>query len=164
MTHVEFGTESLCDTQLKRYGKPFYGEDVVAAQESSRRVGVYIAHYLLLGGPGEDARTLEETMNRMEELGKAVFFIFCGMRIFPHTPLCDLALKEGQIVPDQDLLDPIFYRSRGIEAKEIISGVQKQARGRMNWVYGDGGEKSEKIVARMHARGYPGPLWELLLQ
>jgi hypothetical protein len=103
-------------------------------------------------------------MNRMEELGKAVFFVFCGIRIFPHTRLCDLAREEGQIAPDQDLLAPVFYRSKGIEAEEIISRVQKQARGRMNWVYGDGGEKSERIVARMHAHGHPGPLWELLLQ
>jgi radical SAM superfamily enzyme YgiQ (UPF0313 family) len=164
LTHCEFGTESLCDTQLKRYGKPFCVEDVVAAQESSRLAGVHIAHYLLLGGPGEDARTLEETMNRMEELGKTVFFVFCGIRIFPHTRLCDLSREEGQIAPDQDLLEPVFYRSKGIEAQEIISRVQKQARGRMNWVCGDGGEKSERIVARMHAHGHPGPLWELLLQ
>jgi radical SAM superfamily enzyme YgiQ (UPF0313 family) len=164
LTHCEFGTESLCDAQLKRYGKPFCVEDVVAAHGSSRRAGVHIAHYLLLGGPGEDARTLEETLNRVEELGKAVFFVFCGIRIFPHTPLCDLALKEGQVTTDQDLLAPVFYRSKGIEAQEIISKVQKQARSRMNWIYGDGGEKSERIVARMHAHGHAGPLWELLLQ
>jgi hypothetical protein len=34
----------------------------------------------------------------------------------------------------------------------------------MNWVYGDGGEKTERIVTRMHAHGHPGPLWELLLR
>lgn len=164
LTHCEFGTESLCDTQLKGYGKPFCVEDVFAAHTSSRRAGVHIAHYLLLGGPGEDARTLEETMNRMDELERAVFFVFCGIRIFPHTPLYDLAREEGQVGPDQDLLAPAFYRSRGIETQEIISRVQKQARGRMNWVYGDGGEKSERIVARMHARGRSGPLWEFLLQ
>jgi radical SAM superfamily enzyme YgiQ (UPF0313 family) len=164
LTHCEFGTETLCDTQLKRYGKPFCVEDVVAAHGSSLRAGVHIAHYLLLGGPGEDVQTLDETMNRMEDLEKAVFFVFCGIRIFPHTPLCDLARQEGQVGPDQDLLAPVFYRSKGIEAQEIISRVQKQARGRMNWVYGDGGEKSERIVARMHAHGRSGPLWELLLQ
>jgi radical SAM superfamily enzyme YgiQ (UPF0313 family) len=164
LTHCEFGTETLCDTQLKRYGKPFCVEDVIATHGSSLRAGVHIAHYLLLGGPGEDVRTLDETMNRVEELEKAVFFVFCGIRIFPHTPLCDLARQEGQVGPDQDLLAPVFYRSKGIEAQEIISRVQKQARGRMNWVYGDGGEKSERIVARMHARGRSGPLWELLLQ
>ncbi len=164
LTHAEFGTESLCDPQLMRYGKPFDVEDVFAAHGSARRSGVNIAHYFLLGGPGEDARSLDETMNRMEALGKAAFFLLCGVRIFPHTPLYDLAMEEGQIRPDQDLLSPVFYRSNGITTEAIIDRVKSQARGRVNWVYGDGGEETERVVTRMHARGRPGPLWELLLR
>ncbi len=164
LTHAEFGTESLCDPQLKRYGKPFGAADVFAAHENARRAGVHIAHYLLLGGPGEDVRTVDETLERAEELEKAVFFAFCGIRIFPHAPLYDIAVAEGQITRDQDLLSPVFYRSKGIGSEEIIARVKQQARGRMNWVYGDGGEKAERIVTRMHAHGRPGPLWELLLR
>jgi hypothetical protein len=103
-------------------------------------------------------------MNRMEELGKAAFFLLCGVRIFPHTPLYDLAVEEGQIRPDQDLLSPVFYRAKGITTEAIIDRVKRQARGRVNWVYGDGGEETERIVTRMHAHGRPGPLWELLLR
>ncbi|MHB8910319.1 MAG: lipid biosynthesis B12-binding/radical SAM protein [Syntrophales bacterium] len=164
LTHAEFGTESLCDPQLKRYGKPFGAAEVSAVHECARRAGVHIAHYLLLGGPGEDARTLGETLECAEELEKAVFFAFCGIRIFPHAPLYDIALAEGQITRDQDLLSPVFYRSRGIGTEEIIARVKEQARGRVNWVTGDGGEETERIVTRMHAHGRPGPLWELLLR
>lgn len=164
LTHVEFGTETLCNNQLKKYGKPFDRKDLVAAQESAHQAGVHIAHYLLLGGPGEDAQTLEETLNHMEEMEKAAFFIFCGIRIFPHTRLYTLARKEGQIMPDQDLLTPVFYRSKGIATEEIIAQIQRRARGRMNWVYGDGGEKAERVVSRLHTHGHPGPLWELLLR
>ncbi|MFH2075917.1 MAG: lipid biosynthesis B12-binding/radical SAM protein [Pseudomonadota bacterium] len=164
LTHAEFGTESLCDPQLKRYGKPFGVEEVFSAHESAHRAGVHIAHYLLLGGPGEDARTLEETMSRAEEMDKAVLFVFCGIRISPHTPLYEIALDEGQIGPDQDLLSPVFYRSEGIATEEIIARVKRQARGRMNWVCGGGGDSTQKVVGRMHARGHDGPLWELLLR
>ena len=164
LTHTEFGTESLCDPQLKRYGKPFTTVEVFAAHESARRAGVHIAHYLLLGGPGEDPETVNETLERAEELEKAVFFAFCGIRIFPHAPLYGLALAEGQITRDQDLLSPVFYRSRGIRTEEILARVKRQAAGRANWVTGDGGEKTERIVTRMHAHGRPGPLWELLLR
>ena len=164
LTHVEFGTESFSDAQLKNYGKPFDMEDVVAAQGSAYQAGVHIAHYLLLGGPGEDERTLEETLNRMEEIEKAVFFIFCGIRIFPYTRLHTLAQEEGQVSPGQDLLAPVFYRSKGIGTEEIIARIQKRAQGRMNWVYGDGGVKAERVVSRLHAHGHPGPLWELFLR
>jgi radical SAM superfamily enzyme YgiQ (UPF0313 family) len=164
MTHAEFGTESLCDSQLKRYGKPFVAEEVFAAHASAQREGIHIAHYFLLGGPGEEVQTLEETLTRMEALEKAAFFIFCGVRIFPHTPLYHLALEERQIGPDQDLLPPVFYRPKGIGKEEICERVKRQARGRMNWVYGDGGNKMERVVSRMYAHGHFGPLWELLLR
>ncbi|MDP1991434.1 MAG: hypothetical protein Q8K00_10450, partial [Syntrophales bacterium] len=84
--------------------------------------------------------------------------------IFPHTRLYTLAQEEGQIMPGQDLLAPVFYRSKGIGTEDLIARIRKQARGRMNWVYGDGGEKSEQVVSRLHTHGHPGPLWELLLR
>ena len=158
LTHVEFGTETFCNTQLIKYGKPFDREDVVAAQGSAHRAGVQIAHYLLLGGPGEDAQTLEETLNRMEEIEKAVFFIFCGIRIFPHTRLHTLAQEESRSCRVRGSLPaPVFYRSKGIGTEEIIARIRTQARGRMNWVYGDGGEKSERVVSRLHTHGHTGP-------
>jgi radical SAM superfamily enzyme YgiQ (UPF0313 family) len=153
MTHAEFGTESLCDSQLKRYGKPFVAEEVFAAHASAQREGIHIAHYFLLGGPGEEVQTLEETLTRMEALERAVFFIFCGVRILPHTPLYHL-----------DLLPPVFYRPKGVGKEEISERVKRQARGRMNWVHGDGGRQTERIVARMYAHGHFGPLWEGLLR
>ncbi|MCE5265464.1 MAG: radical SAM protein [Deltaproteobacteria bacterium] len=164
LTHAEFGTESLCDSQLQRYGKPFGVKEALAAHAAARRAGVNIAHYFLLGGPGENARSVEETLNRMEELDKTAFFLFCGMRIFPHTPLYDLAIEEGQVEPDQELLRPVFYRSAGIAPEAIAERVRMQARGRVNWVCGDGGETTDRVVARMHSRGHAGPLWELLLR
>jgi radical SAM superfamily enzyme YgiQ (UPF0313 family) len=164
LTHAEFGTESLCDSQLKWYGKPFGAGEVLAAHASARRAGVNVAHYFLLGGPGEDARSLEETLTRMEQLERAVFFLLCGVRIFPHTPLYDIAVGEGQILPDQDLLSPVFYRSRGIGSEEILLRVKRQANGRINWVLGDGGDEAGRVLSRMYARGHCGPLWELLLR
>jgi hypothetical protein len=45
-----------------------------------------------------------------------------------------------------------------------MARIQERAKGKMNWVYGDGGEKGERVVSRLHAHGHKGPLWELLLR
>jgi radical SAM superfamily enzyme YgiQ (UPF0313 family) len=164
MAHAEFGTEALCDAQLARYGKPFSVEDVFAAHEAARSAGLHVAHYFLLGGPGETGQTLEETLTRMEALESAVLFVFCGIRILPHTPLQRLAMEEGQIAPGQDLLDPVFYRPAGIAREAIEECVRQQAGGRRNWIWGDGGPQIERVLARMFRRGQSGPLWELLLR
>ncbi len=164
LTHVEFGTESLSETVLKRYGKPFSVADVSAAHASARAASLHIAHYLMMGGPGEDGRTVDETLGQAERMEGAVFFFFCGVRVFPFTPLAGIARREGQVRPDDDLLAPVFYRSAGIAAEEILARVNRRAGGRSHWVRGDGGLETERILSRLHAHGHAGPLWELLLR
>jgi radical SAM superfamily enzyme YgiQ (UPF0313 family) len=92
LTHVEFGTESLSDQVLTAYRKPFRKHHVFQSHKAANDAGVFVAHYFLMGGPGEDARSVNETLNSIGRLEKTVLFIFCGMRIYPHTTLYDIAI------------------------------------------------------------------------
>jgi radical SAM superfamily enzyme YgiQ (UPF0313 family) len=160
--HVEFGTEALSDTMLAAYRKPFQTKDVFLAHEKARAAGLHIAHYLLLGGPGESRQTLEESLNNVEKLPKAVFFFFTGVRIYPGTELYDIALSENKIYRTTDMLRPIFYPPDAILLEEIEQIVRAKAAGRSNWVVGSGDELTVMITKKMYARGFAGPLWEFL--
>jgi radical SAM superfamily enzyme YgiQ (UPF0313 family) len=164
LSHVEFGSESLSDPVLKAYRKPFRVENVFKAHASALEAGLHVAHYLLLGGPGENPDTVNETLERVEHLGKCVLFLFCGMRIYPQTELHELSRKEGPDNEIRDLLSPTFYRSSLVESREILDKVKERAAGRLNWIIGDGGERVASILSRMHARGHTGPLWEYLVR
>ncbi|MDI6742732.1 MAG: lipid biosynthesis B12-binding/radical SAM protein [Smithella sp.] len=164
LTHVEFGTESLSGPVLKNLRKPFSAADVFTAHKKALDAGLHIAHYFLLGGPGENKQTLRETLTGIDNLEKAVFFFFCGVRIYPHTALYDLALQEGQISSGQNLLPPVFYRSRDITVAEIMQTVEGQANGRLNWIIGAGEAKATRILPKLYRRGFTGPLWEYLIQ
>jgi radical SAM superfamily enzyme YgiQ (UPF0313 family) len=163
LTHVEFGTESMCDTMLHSLQKPFVAADVFQAHQKALDAGLYIAHYFLLGGPGENEETLQKTLSGIDQLDKAVFFFFCGIRIYPHTALYDTAVSEGQINSSQNLLEPVFYRSPFISDIEIMKIVEAHADGRMNWLVGAGESKATRILPRLYDRGYTGPLWEHLI-
>jgi radical SAM superfamily enzyme YgiQ (UPF0313 family) len=95
LTHVEFGTESLSGAVLKNLHKPFQSEDVFVAHQEALDAGMHVAHYFLLGGPGENQETLQTTLTGIDNLSQAVFFFFCGVRIYPHTALYDVAVHEG---------------------------------------------------------------------
>jgi len=41
--------------------------------------------------------------------------------------------------------------------------LKKRAAGRPNWVVGSGGDMMNKVMARMYAKGYIGPLWKKLM-
>jgi radical SAM superfamily enzyme YgiQ (UPF0313 family) len=163
LTHAEFGTESLCDPVLSAYAKPFRTNDVFAAHRNASDAGLHIAHYLLFGGPGEDQKTIHETLTRADDLEKTVLILFCGIRIYPHAAIHDIAVREGQITIDQNLLEPVFYRSPALNLDQIINRLRERASTRSHWVLGSGNEKTASIVSRLHARGHCGPLWEKLI-
>jgi radical SAM superfamily enzyme YgiQ (UPF0313 family) len=164
LTHAEFGTESLADPVLHSYGKPFTHDDVFQAHQAALDADLHVAHYFLLGGPGEDAQTLATTLSNIDKLKKTVLFLFCGMRIYPHTALYDRAIAEGLISPTEDLLQPVFYQSPAISSEAIQEAAREAARGRFNWVIGGGDAATAALVEKMYARGFTGPLWEYLIR
>jgi radical SAM superfamily enzyme YgiQ (UPF0313 family) len=164
LSHVEFGTESLSDMILANLHKPFTTRDVFTAHLSAQNAGLHTAHYFLLGGPGENKKTLQETLIGLDRLERAVFFFFCGIRIYPHTALYDVALREGQITVGQNILSPVFYRSPHITVEEIMQTVENHANGRLNWIIGAGEAKATRVLPKLYKRGLTGPLWEYLIQ
>ncbi len=164
LKHVEFGTDTLSEAMLKTYAKPFTVDQAFASHEQAVGAGCKVAHYLLLGGPGETEATLAETLGRLASLRKTVLFLFCGMRVYPHTALFERSCRDGILDPGCDLLDPVYYRSPGIRPDVILERVRKNARGRVNWVVGGGGDAVADITQRMHAKGFAGPLWEHLIR
>lgn len=164
LSHVEFGTESMSGQMLKTYRKPFRTQHVVAAHEQAVDAGLHVAHYFLMGGPGESAQTVRESLQQIEQLPKAVFFFFIGIRIYPHTAIYDIALKEGKISSGTDLLQPVFYSSDRIDPVAIEQLVREQAQDRVNWIIGSGGADTASLVNRMYAKGFTGPLWEYLIR
>ncbi|MFP3980940.1 MAG: lipid biosynthesis B12-binding/radical SAM protein [Desulfobacterales bacterium] len=164
MTHVEFGTEAFCDAVLENYQKPFRTADIFDAHRAAVKAGLNTAHFFLLGAPAETPRTLSETLDNAGKMEKTVCFFFAGIRIYPHTRLYEIAAASGKIPEDQELLTPCFYEPEGISLAQIEKTLQARAQNRMNWVFGAGGEKTAKILSRLHDRGHVGPLWEHLIR
>jgi len=162
LKHVEFGTESMSPPMLAMYRKPFGVDDVFAAHRQARDAGLHVAHYFLLGGPGESPETVSQSLEHIERLDRTVLFFFIGIRIYPHTALYDIALAEGKIDKEVDLLRPVFYQADAIDRDAIEAMVTARAGRRANWLIGSGGAKSTDAVRRMYDRGHTGPLWEYL--
>lgn len=160
--HVEFGTESLSESMLRAYRKPFRPPEVIEAHRQARAAGLHVAHYFLLGGPGENAATVDESLDAIEQLKKTVFFFFVGIRIYPGTGLYDRALAEGKIDRNTDLLRPVFYHPDATSLAAIEAQVINRAARRRNWLVGSGGARVATSLQALHRRGLIGPLWEYL--
>ena len=157
LTHIEFGTDSLSDRQLENYRKHFRFSDVKQQSEHCGNLGIFYAHYLILGGYGETEETLNETFTHSCELGFTLYFPYVGMRIYPDTELCNIALREGLILSSNELIHPFYYISKDID-KETIR-ARAEATGQ-RWVFPDSHQMPMMDVLRK--RGRKGLLWEYL--
>lgn len=162
LTHIEFGTDSLCDSILESYGKDFTFDDIVNASECARKAGVYYAHFLITGGPNETEKTTNEGFKNSDYIKQTVFFSYVGMRIYPHTPLYEFALREGTISEDTDLLPPIFYISPHVSKERIFEMMAEFNSQKRNWIVGESTPELAKMMSGLRSIGVVGPLWEFL--
>jgi hypothetical protein len=71
--------------------------------------------FLLLGVPEENKKTVEESLAFADSLDLEAMKITMGIRIYPYTHLARIAVKEGVIAPDDDLLFPKFYMAPDLD-------------------------------------------------
>lgn len=108
---VEIGADSLSARALSGLGKPFSPENVADAVRNCRDAGLMSMLFLILGGPGEDEDTLQETFEALDRISPDKVFAVAGIRIYPGAPLAKTAVEEGVIGRDDNLLMPRFYVS-----------------------------------------------------
>ena len=164
LRHVEFGTDSFCDSVLECYGKAFAFEDVFQSSQRARTHGVRHAHFLILGGPGENRDTLQEGFDNSRRLKRTVIFPYIGMRLYPGTPLYRTALNEGVIESGVDLLEPRFYLSPDLDVQTVRTTVERFAHRSGMWIADGPSPEQIRIASNLRAKGVEGPLWEFLIQ
>jgi radical SAM superfamily enzyme YgiQ (UPF0313 family) len=167
LSHVEFGTDSLDETVLARYRKPFERDRAVAAHEAALTAGLHVAHFFTLGGPGESPDTLRRTFEAAGSLERCVCFFFAGVRVFPGTGLA--SEDPGQDPPLLDPLraaglEPIFYEPPGWSLSELQDLASEEIGRHPHWMLGSGGARLAKTMTRLYGLGYTGPLWEKLIR
>jgi len=108
-TLVSLGFESGSEPVLKQLNKRFTCADVRAVSATLSAAGIKRNGFLLLGAPGETKETVEESLAFADSLGLDGLKVTVGLRIYPGTALHSIAVAEGVIGADDDLLFPRFY-------------------------------------------------------
>ena len=130
---VSMGFESGSEKILRTMNKRFKLKEIRRISEKLKRYGIRQMGFLLLGGPGENRKTVEESLAFADSLGLEAMKITMGIRIYPYTDLARTAIKEGIIAPDDDLLFPKFYMEPGLD-EWLRSTVSTWMDGRPHWL------------------------------
>ncbi len=109
---ISLGNESGSEEILSILKKDFAREHVVCSVSAAKELGLRTNCFLLLGGPGENERTVRESLELMLELAPTQVTVTVGIRVYPGCEIEALALRDGMIEPGQNLLYPAFYLQR----------------------------------------------------
>jgi len=130
---VALGSESGSADMLQRMNKKFTPQEVRRISDSLKSHGISRMGFLMLGGPGETRKTVEESLAFADSLTLEALKITMGVRIYPNTALAQTAVREGMVSPDDNLLFPRYYMVKEIEGwlKETVNRLMAE---RPNWV------------------------------
>jgi radical SAM superfamily enzyme YgiQ (UPF0313 family) len=173
---INFGCDSGNDAMLARLGRAHRRDDIAAAAVAARTAGLSCMLDMLLGGPGESAQSIRETIDLAHRVEADRVGLSIGLRVYPHTPLAD-TLFGGQPTtaragkPDgarPNLLEPWFWIEPSLEdsihaiVREAVAGDPRflfmdPARTDVNYNYND-----NSVLVQAIAKGHRGAFWDIL--
>ncbi len=112
---ISLGFESGSELILKNLNKQFTPEEVRATSALFVDHGIERRGFLLLGGPGETKKSVEESLAFADSLKLDILRLTAGIRIYPDTQLAETAENQGVITSESNLLFPHYYFSQGLK-------------------------------------------------
>ena len=113
---VSLGCDSCSERMLRVLRKGFTKEQLRSTAELLEELQVNYILTLLIGAPGENRQTVEESVEFLSRRSPMMVDFCLGIRLMPHTPLFEIAVREGVVSADDPLMEPKFYVSPQIEA------------------------------------------------
>ncbi|MDO8734853.1 MAG: radical SAM protein [Elusimicrobiota bacterium] len=157
--------ESASDKVLRNLGKEYTSIELQRASLSVQKHKIPCFWMFMLGGPGETKETVAETLDFAKNFIRTtdVAFFNIGIRIYPGTELEKIAKDEGIIKKSgNELLNPAFYISPGLNLDRTISTVKKNMAENFNFI--DSDSMGLNILPSIYELGYrfgfKPPLWK----
>lgn len=155
-TGMDLGIDSASNTMLKNLGKGFSSDDIAAACRIIQKYNIPICFNLLIGGPGENEKTLNETFVFLNDYPNCAVSAYSALRVYPDTPLEKIARQEGQVTGS--LLYPQFYISK--EIKDNLNEILEEHRKtHPEWMLRGIVKPPSELVIERFNKNRSSPLW-----
>jgi radical SAM superfamily enzyme YgiQ (UPF0313 family) len=164
LSHMEFGTDSLAEGMLESYHKKFGVDEVIDVSNRCSEMGLYAAHYLIFGGPGETVESLTESIRNAGKIKQSIFFPFAGVRVYPRTEVYETTREEGLVESEEQCLQPIFYLAADFTPESIWEQLHHETESISRWVLPHKYASLQPFMQQLRLQGKKGPLWEFLIR
>jgi radical SAM superfamily enzyme YgiQ (UPF0313 family) len=127
-SQIDCTPDSGSGTMLRNLKKNFSLADLEKIAWLIREADIPTMWFFIFGGPGENEKTMAETFSFIDNWVNPsdMVYMMAGLRIYPNTELCRIAMGEGVVREQDSLQKPVFYISPLI-GKEKIDALMKEA-------------------------------------
>lgn len=119
---IDATPDSASPRVLEKLDKGFKLSDVEKMALIIKKLDFPTMWFFLFGGPGENAETFRETLDFIDLYVNPADLVYmnAGLRVYPQTPLYNVALNEGRVLEGQSILQPpVYYHSNELTKKEL---------------------------------------------
>jgi len=168
---IDVTPDSASPPIIKNLRKGFSIEDIRRTANLIREFDLPSMWFFLFGGPGETRDTFNETVDFIDEFIKPDDLVYMsgGMRVYPGTPLYNLAMTEGYFKEGDNILQPsLFYYSKQSPRAELNRWIREVCEMRLNCLPGSDttppAEMLKEAVAIRASRQLSEPMFRTLLR
>jgi radical SAM superfamily enzyme YgiQ (UPF0313 family) len=131
-SQIDCTPDSASPAMIKRLRKNFTLDELIKTADLIRVNNLPTMWFFLFGGPGENERTFTETFDFIDKYinQEDMVHMTSGIRVYPGTQLHKIAVKEGVISKDNDLLEPVYYVSPKLGMEKLAVMIKEAAKTR----------------------------------
>jgi len=167
---VNFGADHGDAAMLRRLGRGYAPEDILAATQRCHEAGMAVMLDLLLGAPGETREGIARTIELVQRAAPERVGISLGVRVYPGTRLAEQVLggDGAGLVGGTDPAEPLFFLEPDVAPyafgwlDDLVGDDRRflffdPSKPKQNYNY----NANQRLVEAI-AEGYRGAYWDIL--
>ena len=167
---VNFGADHGDAAMLRRLGRSYAPEEILAATQRCHQAGMAVMLDLLLGAPGETREGIARTIELVQRAAPERVGISLGVRVYPGTRLAEQVLggDGAGLVGGTDPAEPLFFLEPDVAPHAFrwlddLVGDDRRflffdpSKPKQNYNY----NANQRLVEAI-AEGYRGAYWDIL--
>ena len=133
---IDSTPDTASPVMLKNFQKNFTLKELTRTAQIIREYDMPTMWFFIFGGPGETKNTINETFSFIDEWVNTYDMVHMtmGLRVYPNTPLYDLAVAEGRLDRKDSLISPYFYISQYFNKEELYALIKQASLQRPNCI------------------------------
>ncbi len=135
---IDATPDSASPLMLQKLGKGFNLPEIEKMAALITKFNMPTMWFFLFGGPGEDEDTFRETLDFIDNFINPADLVYmnAGLRIYPNTPLFEIAKAEGRISEGQSVFQPpAYYYSESLKKNHLDHMIREASSTRHNCIH-----------------------------